>query len=98
MADCCPHRSFVGQTGLELLARVLGVLDVDQLLVDGRGVVERGLSAAVAAGHRRPHAHRAPEVVRHVQGHHVLDAHAEGRRAFDLPTGNVSSVEIRAKS
>ena len=79
-----PHRPFVGQTGLELLARVLGVLDVDELLVDGRGVVEGGLPAAVGAGHRGPHAHRAPEVVGHVQRHHVLHAQTEGGRAFDL--------------
>lgn len=78
------HLPLVGQTGLELFAGVLRVLDVDKLLVDRCGVIEHGLPASVHACHRRPHAHRAPEVIGHIQGHHVLDAQAEGHRAFDL--------------
>lgn len=78
------HLPFVGQAGLELLARVLGVLDVDELLVNRGGVVERGLPAPVHAGDRRPDADRAPEVVGHVQRHHVSDAEAEVGGTFDL--------------
>lgn len=84
MSPMMPHLPLVGQPGLEVLARVLGVLDVDELLVDGRGVVEGGLPAPVHAGDRRPDAHRAPEVVRHVRRHHVSDAEAEVGRTFDL--------------
>lgn len=51
-----PHLPFVGQTRLELLARVLGVLDVDELLVNRRRVVKCGLPASVYAGDRRPDA------------------------------------------
>ena len=58
--------------------------------MDRRGVVERGLPAAVGAGHCGPHAHGTPEVVRHVQRHHVLHAQTEGGRAFDLIAGEVA--------
>lgn len=63
---------------------MLGVLDVDELLVHGRGVVESGLPAAVHAGHRRPDADGAPEVIGHVHRHHVLHAQAEVCGALDL--------------
>lgn len=79
-----PHLSFVRQPGLELLARVFGVLDVDELLVDRRRVVEGGLPAAVDAGHRRPDADGASEVIGHVHRHHVLHAQAEVCGTLDL--------------
>lgn len=63
---------------------MFGVLDVDELLVHRRRVVERGLPAAVHARHRRPDADGAPEVIGHVHGHHVLHAQAKVCGAFDL--------------
>lgn len=94
-----PHLPFVRQTRLELLSRVLGVLDVNELLVNRCGIIKRGLPASVYAGDRRPDAHRAPEVVGHVQRHHVFDADAEVGRTFDLraaeqgsETGNTSNA------
>lgn len=44
------HLPFVRQTGLELFACVLRVLDVDELLVDCRRIVKGGLSASIYAG------------------------------------------------
>lgn len=85
---CLPsHLPFVRQTRLKLFACVLGVLDVDELFVDGSRVVKCGLPAPVYAGHRRPNAHGAPEVIGYIQGHHVFDTQAEVCRAFDLRTG-----------
>ncbi len=81
-----PHHPFVRQTRLELLACILGVLDVDELFMDGRRIVKCGLPAPIYAGHCRPNAHSAPEVISHIQGHHVLDTQAEVCRAFDLRT------------
>lgn len=79
-----PHLPFVRKPRLELLARVLGVLDVNELLVDWRRVVESGLPAAVHACHRRPDADGASEVIGHVHRHHVLHAQAEVCRTLDL--------------
>lgn len=79
-----PHLPFVRQSRLKLLARVLGVFDVDELLVHRRRVVESGLPAAIYAGHRRPDADGAPEVIGHVHRHHVLHTQAEVCRALDL--------------
>lgn len=79
-----PHLPFVRQSGLELFACVFGVLDVDELLVHRRRVVESGLPVAVYARHRRPDADGAPEVIGHIHRHHVLHAQAEVCGALDL--------------
>lgn len=97
----CPHLPFVRQTRLELLSRVLGVLNVNELLVNWCGIIKCGLPASVYAGDRRPDAHRAPEVVGHVQRHHVFDADAEVGGTFDLraaeqgsETGKTSNAPV----
>ena len=78
------HLPFVRQTRLELFACVLGVLDVDELLMDGCRIIKRGLSASIYTGHRRPNTHGASEVIGYIHRHHVLDTQAKVCRAFDL--------------
>lgn len=94
----CSDLSFIRKPGFELLPRLLGILDVDELLVDGRGVVKRGLPASVHAGHGRPDADRPPEVVRHVHRHHLSDTQAEVGRTSDLQTEDVRSDLLKCAS
>lgn len=96
-----PYLSFVGQSGFELFPGVLGVLDVNQLFLNRRWVVECDLFAPIRADHRGPDIDCASKMLRDISRHHFFHTHIENSRAINLPSasGNRNtSLHTRPKS
>lgn len=64
--------------------------------MDGCWIIKCGLSVSIYAGNWCPNAHRAPEVISYIHGHHVLDTQAEVCRAFDLRRAEEWSGTVNA--
>lgn len=95
------YLSFVRQSRFELFPSVLGVLDINQLFLNRRRVIERDLFAPIRADHRGPDIDCASKMLRDISRHHVFHTHIENSRAINLPSasgnGN-TSLHTRSKS